>query len=908
MREKRTEGKRRVRGKGLPSPLPFLSLLFLFLLLFLPSFLSFADEIELNVTYGYQNTAKAGRFLPLKIGIRNSGSETFSGMIHIYMAESGSSICEYQYPSAVEAESDTELSMAVALSSGVNQLLVTATNQEGRLVGSRRVGLDVASSDAELIIGVLSEQEDKLSYLNSVSINDGLLRTREVALDQEKLPSSETELDQLDVLLLSDFPLSRMNETEVEVINRWVERGGVLILGTGARGEDAVSPYYRELLREPLSPRERSIDMREGLERSSAQEEPLRLVASPVSLRSGREGILYGGVSYLSVVSRGAGLIAVSGYDFCDLQRFATEESGYVNQLFTKILGESRLNALSVSASERSLNRYWSMEALMNQSDLSKRPNAGLYLLLLLAYLLILGPLIYYYVKLRDAIRLYRPLISITAVFFSFVIWAVGVGTRFNGSFLSYARIRDISRSSVDETDYINLRSPYEKMRELRVKTEYFVYPILKGSDYTGDITELRDETELARTAIRYGRDRTEISIRNEAPFSPKYFELDNKFPNSGGFFGGEVNLFDGSLGGSITNGTDYTLYDAAVLLYGKLILIGKLEKGEKISLRGRETETVPVGDYEWIASRITGGSRRALLSYYLSNSLSGFFSNARLIGFVREEEVSFLERQKLESFGSSMVTAALPLNTSFGNYDHYSALSRDPEVKSGDYERASNTISAIQPAKLAYHLGEEEQVWGISFEALSVSKEGEERLNEKPFRGSISLYNYRTGGYDPLRSGSLKLQGEELSPYLSEENVLVVLYSPKEENGSLLMRQYLPMITVVAKEKSSKGKSEGDKESGAEASYSAESAPEEESASLPEGESAESSSASENEERGEEGGGESAASEEGESTEHAGGEEGESGSLSEGAESEEAELFFEGSLASSPGGEEGGA
>ncbi len=107
MREKRTEGERRVRGKGLPSPLPVLSLLFHFL--FLPSFLSFADEIELNVTYGYQNTAKAGRFLPLKIGIRNSGSETFSGMIHIYMAESGSSICEYQYPSSVSDSASTAL-------------------------------------------------------------------------------------------------------------------------------------------------------------------------------------------------------------------------------------------------------------------------------------------------------------------------------------------------------------------------------------------------------------------------------------------------------------------------------------------------------------------------------------------------------------------------------------------------------------------------------------------------------------------------------------------------------------------------------------------------------------------------------------------------------------------------------
>ena len=46
-----------------------------FALLMLLSFLSMpvrADSIDLDVTYGYQNTAKAGRFLPLTIGITNN--------------------------------------------------------------------------------------------------------------------------------------------------------------------------------------------------------------------------------------------------------------------------------------------------------------------------------------------------------------------------------------------------------------------------------------------------------------------------------------------------------------------------------------------------------------------------------------------------------------------------------------------------------------------------------------------------------------------------------------------------------------------------------------------------------------------------------------------------------------------
>lgn len=64
------------------------TLLFFLILTCLFSVPAFADTIDLSVTYGYQNIAKAGRYLPLSITIENTDSKTFSGLIHVYMVES----------------------------------------------------------------------------------------------------------------------------------------------------------------------------------------------------------------------------------------------------------------------------------------------------------------------------------------------------------------------------------------------------------------------------------------------------------------------------------------------------------------------------------------------------------------------------------------------------------------------------------------------------------------------------------------------------------------------------------------------------------------------------------------------------------------------------------------------------
>ena len=352
-------------------------MLTLFCLLLLFSVRSYADTVDLSVTYGYQNTAKAGRRLPLSIGIENHQESTFSGYIHVYMVESEDSVYEYRYQKIVEGGSSDTLNVTVSLSSGISQLLVTAEDREGHTLGARRIGLDVAGSDAELIIGIISDHPEALSYLDNVGINNGILRTRSVILPVDDLPDSENELDQLDVLLISNFSMKRIRKNEAEVIAQWVRDGGILLLGTGARGEDALSPYYAAYLRNALQPTEMSLEMGNAYH-ENGDLEFLSLTASPVQIKGGQEVVLSDGVPIVSEISEGAGIVAISGYDFCDLTRFATDQSGYIDQLFSAVLGKTRLENLSITASERSLARYWNVQELMNLSDLRKyrRPRA----------------------------------------------------------------------------------------------------------------------------------------------------------------------------------------------------------------------------------------------------------------------------------------------------------------------------------------------------------------------------------------------------------------------------------------------------------------------------------------------------------------------------------------------------
>ena len=125
------------------------SFLFIFFcLFFLFSIKSYSENLNLSLQYGIQNTAKAGRSLPLQITVENAEESTFSGSLKMILAESGKHIVEFSFPLVVEGKSVKEIEKSFMLPTGVNQLLLTVENLSSEQIAYRRVGLDISGSDA----------------------------------------------------------------------------------------------------------------------------------------------------------------------------------------------------------------------------------------------------------------------------------------------------------------------------------------------------------------------------------------------------------------------------------------------------------------------------------------------------------------------------------------------------------------------------------------------------------------------------------------------------------------------------------------------------------------------------------------------------------------------------------------
>ena len=266
----------------------------------------------------------------------------------------------------------------------------------------------------------------------------------------------------------------------------------------------------------------------------------------------------------------------------------------------------------------------------------------------------------------------------------------------------------------------------------------------------------------------------------------------------------GNISYFDGVVSGTVKNCFEEPLENAALLINGKAVLLGRLEPGQTVSLDGKESCDYPVS-YSYAAAQMVTGAdqyekaeiedpdylkaqeRTRLLSFYLDSGAGRNPSEACLVAFSTRKlqgEEDFLADARTLREGFCMVTESIPLNREKDGKLYRSALEEDPTVLAGNYEAAYNTMYSGETAEAAtveYSLGSDLVIEKLTFETLSP------RFSENPlypymssFSGSMYFYNYETGRNDRIELKS-EYSAEELSPYLSPSNTLTVKYVPEQ-------------------------------------------------------------------------------------------------------------------------------
>lgn len=778
-------------------------------------------EVTMDISYGYDGNAKSGRYVPVNFTLTSHSDAAFSGTVRTIAMESDYDIYQYDYPVSLGAGETAEESLDIPVGRA-DVLYMKLFDAEGKELISKRLKMNAPSDIAELFVGILSDKPDELSYMEGVGVNYSSVRIKTFDLDTEKIPDTVVGLDLLDVLVITDYDTRQLSQDQISAIWEWVKEGGTLLLGTGARADDTLYAFRSDILEDDYAqPTEKSVDMGVEYATNGPGDSFMNLVCTDVSLKGGTSVLSNDEFPVLTAVSKGKGIIGVAVYDFVDIASFCEVQRSYMDKFFTALLGEDRLNNLSSYLYSGNSSQYWSVQNMLNTGDVDKLPALPFYLVVILGYIVLIGPGLYLFLKKKERRKFYRTAVVGTSLLFTAVVYLMGTGTRFKDTFFTYATIMDTTEGYVDEYTYINLRTPYNKAYTISLDPSYDLLPITRSNSYEMSPVPRFTGNEDYKVRITYGEEETKVSAQNAAAFSPKYFSLRKRTANTDqkGLLG-DVTLFEGKVYGTVTNEYPFPVEKVGILMYGEMVLIDELQPGETKNLDGISVINYPINSSYIVSSRVTGGyqyqkadindpdymlalSRTNILSFYLDKFSSFYNPEARIVAFSKDQDASqFLADGNYETYGMSMFTSTIDVNFTKDGKTYRSALMKPPTVVSGQYYSDSNAIYGVDPVALEYYLGNDLEVEKLTFESPSDEFLSSESFNYVSiFKGDIYFYNHDTGNYDVMDTGKNVYTANELASYLSPGNTLTVKYVCKntaEDNWYVT----LPMLTVVGKDK----------------------------------------------------------------------------------------------------------
>ena len=755
----------------------------LFCILF--SFVSFCAEPSLTVTCGFHNSARSGMMLPVEVKV-DVPEGTLSGGFAVVEIPGDSGKLTYTAPVEILSGTGT-VRFVVTIPYGYadsrdghDRFVVRFFNEDGEELAAKDVTVTYRGNGKDAFLGLVSLDPGELSWLDRLNLTEEIV-TRTAVLSVGDLPQSAADFSQLDVIVISGVSAEMITEASLRAVSDWVWDGGTLLLGTGAVDDPfGILSGITGLKAEGL-PEVRDVDL--GMQYSvSGPDGAVRSL--PVrKVTGGSAEILYEteDMPVLTAVSFGSGRILAAAYDLCDLNTFGTEHPEYGTDLLKAALGARGLRNLSRTVLS-GRERQEIMEQLTNVFEGGIPQRMTVYVVIAIWYLAIAGGVLYLFLKKKGLSVYYSLGVILCAMIGGFAIWFVSAKTRIEQPYIHYAACieRKEGEAGAETTLFLDVRRPDTQPITLSAPQEATILP----EEASGTVSISCGKTKM-------------LAITGQKQFARNIYTVSGRTEENAA----SVELLPETTGGAdsafVRNGSDETLRQAFALCYDRLYLFGDIGPGE--TARAEEVRYCPTAMSQVIADRVLQGTelsgvgqKSALLKYILGKRCGAYFDTAMLFAFT-EETPELLSDSGYDLKGSLVTVYDAGEEAGFAK----SALAAAPDVVSGSYDTATNTISSAGQTVLAYDLGSGSVISGLKMHALSEDMAGGDLA---VFEGQMAIYNYKNSTYDPVSLETTEFTEEELSAWLSPSNSCLIRYTAGGDPDSTV-RMFLPVPEVITKE-----------------------------------------------------------------------------------------------------------
>lgn len=424
----------------------------------------------------------------------------------------------------------------------------------------------------------------------------------------------------------------------------------------------------------------------------------------------------------------------------------------------------------------------------------NKIPSVFKYAIVIVCYLIIVGPPLYLILKKLDKPGALWIMVPTLSVICALAIYAMGEKTRQTDPYLGYLTIRGIGEETTKEEVLLTLTSPYNTGYEVLIPKEYAVTAADSDLGYAGNgvinsgITD--NFSNEYHISIDWKQNGTKITVKDNAAFSSGYYRAETN-RNEGVKLESNLHVSNTyEVTGTVTNTSGYDLTNACLCVGDSYIILGEIKDKETMVVdqcqqvnmasavnlySGKLLELLAGGNPKIRTVDVRTSRMYYAYQYYLEDRMSSFLKeDCVLVGFSKEEFSSNLfDGIPYHKEGISMVT--LPVNADFSSEGMVFIPNIDRYMKAEDsYYYDTYRYMTNESMKFKIQFPKEDTIKRLIYSKALNNEFDKDSWDG--FYGTIKAYNYITENYEVLFIGGVESTIENLDPYMDSNHTMSIL------------------------------------------------------------------------------------------------------------------------------------
>lgn len=481
--------------------------------------------------------------------------------------------------------------------------------------------------------------------------------------------------------------------------------------------------------------------------------------------------------------------------------------------------GKNKLRSEGMNASQNS--EYYYTDGL-GKNDNSNLPNIFLYVLVILIYLAVNGPVVYLLLRKKNRVMYVWVTIPAISLVFSLLIYFLGTSTRIERPFSNYLaqlNIRDSGQAQL--TTYFSLSSPSKKKYKA----------LFEGSR---DITTLNSSTGISygnssgkyTSDYRYGVESSEnttaILMKNVPAFSQINF-CDRTYLEEKRSLQCRVNADRNDFSGSVTNNIGTDMEKCFIFDNGRAVRLGDIKEGQKITFSTAENpeKLIVPSDYTYDISgfgavllghspsdrdseySVTEQRMKDLINAYVSSPVNS--EGVYFYGFASGDENPLVSELGVSMSGITGISQNITLSHTYNGDSVIPDISLyklkyDTDLTDGVHVYADND----KEIQVTYSLPANRSYVTLIYSSDNNSEFGTYGSEfSEVFEGTVSVRDPESGRKKVIFESGVEGTQADISRFISKNHTLTLFYNVESQGNGKELR--LPQL-MLSVESSSEG------------------------------------------------------------------------------------------------------